>query len=227
MTPPLSLNGLTVPDDFPASPFEAVYAKLAPHTGHDAYPKLVGALAAIAIRFKALAEYDQQFTASIKAHGDGPGQPWRYEQDRDLFGFFSNGISIFDAFCFALFSIGALKGSPEFPLKTEDERKVDCRTMRKAYGAAFPGDPLLNVLEQIEKQMEDFRVIRNILTHRAVPSRTFKVSSGSSGPDSAWFPRLLNLQIDAETTSSQRSQLANLLRSGFDATVIFVNARLS
>jgi hypothetical protein len=121
MAPRLSLNGLTVPDDFPASRFEAVYEKLAPHTGHNAYPKLVGALAAIAIRFKALAEYDQGFTASIKAHGNGPGQPARYEQDRDLFGFFSNGVSIFDAFCFALFSIGALKGFPEFPLTSEED----------------------------------------------------------------------------------------------------------
>jgi hypothetical protein len=144
-----------------------------------------------------------------------------------LFGFFSNGASIFDAFCFALFSIGALKGYPEFPLTTEvDERKVNCRTMLKAYGAAFSGDPILNVLEAIEKKLEDFRAVRNILTHRALPSRTFEVSAGSPGPDKAWFRRLLNMQIDAETTSSLRSQLAKLLLSGLDATVMFVNARL-
>jgi hypothetical protein len=48
-----------------------------------------GALNAIAYRFAALAEYDRNFTDSFNTHGGGPGQPFRYDQERDLFGFFN------------------------------------------------------------------------------------------------------------------------------------------
>jgi hypothetical protein len=84
--------------------------------------------------------YDKSFRSSITAHGTG-GQPFRYKQERDLFGFFSNAHSVFDAFCFALFAIGALRDSANFPLATDpDERNVTWSKMLRAYGKAFPSE---------------------------------------------------------------------------------------
>ena len=148
----LSINGLTVPDDFPADQFEAVYKKLGSTYGQRAEYRvfIIGALNAIAYGFTALAEYDKSFRSSITAHGTGPGQPFRYMQERDLFGFFSNAHSVFDAFCFALFAIGALRDSANFPLATDpDERNVTWSKMLRAYGKAFPSDPILSELEKI------------------------------------------------------------------------------
>jgi hypothetical protein len=122
----LSLNQIAAPDDFPADEFEAVYRKLGSTYGDRAEYNLyiIGALNAIAYRFTALAEYDDSFRFLINAYGTGPGQPSRHMQERDLFGFFSNAHSVFDAFCFALFAIGTLLDSANFPLYT-DGRGVD------------------------------------------------------------------------------------------------------
>jgi len=148
--PVLSTSGVDVPNDFPASQFEAVHTKLVAYGQRSEYGLIVGALHAIAFRFRALSGYDENFTASINNHGPGPGQPFRYEQERGLFGFFSNAFSVFEAFCFALFAIGALTGSGRFPLATEDdERNVTWNSMQQAYGGAFPGNPILDELRAI------------------------------------------------------------------------------
>jgi hypothetical protein len=67
-----------------------------------------------------------------------------------LFGFFGNGYSVFEAFCFALFAVGALIDPAHFLLRTtKDERNVNWCTMREAYCEAFSGDPILTVLKSI------------------------------------------------------------------------------
>ena len=221
----LSINGLTVPDDFPADQFEAVYKKLGSTYGQRAEYRvfIIGALNAIAYRFTALTEYDKSFRSLITAYGTGPGQPFRYMQERDLFGFFSNAHSVFDAFCFALFAVGALIDPGNFPLATEaDERNVTWSTMLRAYGKAFPSDPILSELEKIWNDTEELRDIRNILTHRAVGARSFGVSMGpSTVPETTTIDRL-NISLDATTTSSRRRDVAKLLLLGLDATSKFV-----
>jgi hypothetical protein len=222
----LSLNQIAVPDDFPADEFEAVHRKLASaYAERDEYRVFImGALNAIAYRFTALAEYDESLRSLINAHGTGPGQPFRYTQERDLFGFFSNAHSVFDAFCFALFAIGALRDSANFPLGTDpDERNVTWSTMLRAYGKAFSTDPILSELEKIWNDTEELRDIRNILTHRAVGARRFEVSVGpSTVPDRTTIPRLNNISLDADTLSTRRSEVASLLRLGLDATNKFL-----
>jgi hypothetical protein len=221
----LSIN---VPADFPASQFEAVVHnnKLTAHAAHNEYPLLSDALRAIPYRFRTLTEYDHSFTALIKDYGI---DAFRYEQGRDLFGFFSNGYSVFEAFCFALFAIGALTGSPEFPLANDqDERKVGWTKMEGAYRTAFPRDPILDELERIAKDpaFVDLGVIRNFLTHRAVPARAVGASMGPSAkPDKTTIPRL-KITVDAGTTSSRRLQVARLLLLGLDAMHKFIEAQL-
>jgi hypothetical protein len=229
MAPPLSINELIPPDDFPADQFEALYQKLGgAHGKSDEYGEyIIGALYAIPYRFKALAEYDESFRSLIRDHGTGPGQPFRYMQERDLFGFFSNAHSVFDAFCFALFAIGSLLDSANFSLATDaDERNVTWSTMLRAYGKAFPTDPILSELEKIWKDTEELRDIRNSLTHRGVGSRAFGVSTdASTTPEGTTTSRLNNMLLELDTTSARRSKVACLLRLGLDATDTFLVRR--
>jgi hypothetical protein len=81
------VDGLDVPVDFPTSQFEAVQNTVVAYSGHNHHRLFLYALRAISHRFTAMAEYDTRLTASIRTHGTGPGQPFRYEQERDLFGF--------------------------------------------------------------------------------------------------------------------------------------------
>src|SRR6266545_1536581 len=147
----LSLNQIAVPDDFPSDEFDAVSGKLGSTYGerYEYRVFVMDALNAIAYRFTALAEYDESLRSLINAPN---GQPFRYMQERDLFGFYSNAHSVFDAFCFALFAVGALIDSGNFPLATEaDERNVTWSTMLRAYGKAFPTDPILSELENADR----------------------------------------------------------------------------
>jgi hypothetical protein len=218
----LSLNQIAVPDDFPADEFEAVHRKLgSAYAERDEYCVFImGALNAIAYRFTALAEYDESLRSLINAPN---GQPFRYMQERDLFGFFSNAHSVFDAFCFALFAVGALIDPGNFPLATEaDERNVTWSTMLRAYGKAFPTDPILSELEKIWNDTEELRNIRNILTHRAVGARDLMATTGPSAPSDR-ISRL-NISLDAGTTRTHRSQVAGLLLLGLEAADKFVKA---
>jgi hypothetical protein len=172
----LSINNLDVAADFPSAAYEAVCAKTSGYSKHPAHPMLIGALYAVSYRFNALAEYGDKLVDSIKLHGAGPGNPQRYEQERDLFGFFSNGFSALESFAFGMFAVGAIKvGSPNFPLITEDdESNVRWSTLLRAYAKAFPDDPVNSALEAFWKDqgLRDFNSDRNILTHRAAPPST-------------------------------------------------------
>jgi hypothetical protein len=219
------MNGLIMPDDFPADHYEAVHHKVgAKYAGRPESQLFFEALNAIAYRFKALADYDQSFAASFNPPRDG--QPYRYEQERDLFGFFSNGYSVFEAFAFALFAVGALMDPSRFQLKApNDEQNVTWGAMLKAYRRRFPGDTILNVLDGIhnDSALNNLRAIRHILTHRAVPGRVLQASFGpapSPPPDS--IPRLNGLELHPRTTARLRSYVVRLLERGLGAMRNFV-----
>ena len=149
MTTRSFVPGLTIPSDFPAGEMEAVHNKVAGRGTPKEAACLLGALNAIVYRFVSLTEYDERVRVSINAHGTDR-QPFRYEQERDLFGFFSNGFSVFDACCFALFVIGAIRSPSNFPLATDrDERSVNWQKTRLCFGRAFPGDPILAKLDTV------------------------------------------------------------------------------
>jgi hypothetical protein len=99
---------------------------------------------------------------------------------------------------------------------------VTWSTMLRAYGKAFPTDPILSELEKIWNDTEELRDIRNILTHRAVGARDLMATTGPSAPSDR-IPRL-NISLDAGTTRTHRSQVAGLVLLGLEAADKFVKA---
>src|SRR5437879_4481873 len=121
---PLQMNGLTMPADFPITAFENIYTALQLHSAEPVHPQFIGAWMAISYRFKAMASYDESFTANLSK---GPARTIevRFEEERDLFGFAGNAYSVFDCFFYAMFAWGALMDSSTFVLSgPDDERKV-------------------------------------------------------------------------------------------------------
>jgi hypothetical protein len=224
----LAVNGLVPPPDFPAADFEAIYTKITPRSSHSAHTRFVGAWNAISYRYKAVTECEVQFTASIVRDGPGPGQPIRYEQERDLFNFFSSGVSVFDAFCFGAFAIGAHTGSTYFQLVTDtDERKVNWKRLIDAYTKSFANDPITPLLNSIDADgaLAALRDARNILMHRAVPPRQIGVSIGSVAVEPVSTIDRLNLTLDQNTTKSLRKEIVRLLSLGLSGMRAFVDAR--
>jgi hypothetical protein len=225
----LSVNSLVPPHDFPIADFEAVFSKMTAHRSHQANAHFVAAWSALSYRYLAVTEYDDWFTASIVKHGSGPGHPIRYQQERDLFNFFSNGVSVLDAFCFGTYAIGTHTGSSNFKLANDsDERKVNWRRLISAYTKSFIGDPVISALTAIDtdKSLVAIRDARNILMHRAAPPRQIGVSMGPSAVPSNSTINRLNLTLDRNTTASLRREIVRLLSLGLDAMRTFVQAKL-
>jgi hypothetical protein len=99
----LSMNGLTVPPDYPATSVEHIHKKLLKFqtSDPDVYGQFIRAWIANSYRYKAIAEYDDSFRKLIAS--GAPSHEAVYEQERDLFGFFANAHSVFDTFCYGLF----------------------------------------------------------------------------------------------------------------------------
>jgi hypothetical protein len=223
----LQLRSLDVPDDFPGADFEKVEKMVQARFPGHAHSRLFGgAWGAVAYRFMAMAQYDQQFTRKFLQNGSGPGPMLRYEQERLLFGFFNSGCSAVDAFFFGMFTLGAMLKPVAFRLRdNSDERNVSPANCCRAYCKAFTEDPIVSALRLAtnngDSDWEKFSVIRNVLTHRAAPPRDFFV--GDPSQPAAMMSRI-DVAVDEETTSSRRRQVAGLLGKLLAASNSFVQS---
>jgi hypothetical protein len=221
----LQSRELDVPDDFPGADFENVEKKVQARFPEHAHARFFGgAWGALAYRFMAMAQYDESFTKSILENGASPGPMLRYEQERDLFGFFSSGCSATDALLFGMFTLGAMLKPVAFALKDKsDERNVNPARCYDAYRRGFIGDPILVALQLTTKNgdpnWERFSAIRNVVTHRAAPPRDFSVGDPSQ-PDA--IMSRVDVDLNKETTSSPRRQVAGLLGKLLAASNSFV-----
>src|SRR5436190_1346163 len=139
----LGMNKLEMPPSFPEEHFNRIHQAVDRFRQNVNHLQFQGGWNAVAYRYIAMTEYDERFTASIKLHGPGPGEPERYRQERDLFGFASNAYSMFDALHYAMFIVGSFVDSINFDLANKnDERNINFGNTKKAFGRAFGSDAI-------------------------------------------------------------------------------------
>jgi hypothetical protein len=226
---PLTTNGLVMPSDFPREPFEAIHKKLASSSSgrESLYAQFAGAWNALSYRYLALTQYGDAFAESVTKFGTSPDATRRYEQERDLFGFFSNGFAAFEAYFYALFAIGALLDSSTFLLESPShQQQVSPSHTIRTYARAFPSDAILAAFETLasDPAYRQCREVRNILTHRTAPGRTFFVSvGGDETPKDQW--KLFDITIEQSMTLTRRADVSRLLSEALEAAQKFVDAR--
>lgn len=225
----LKTNGLAVPRDFPTAPYEAVHEVVVQKCAqHDFYEHFSGSWNAVAYRFRASVDDGDAFVASLVAHGSAPKPEERYQQERALFGLFSNAFSAFESVFYGLFTLGAFITPAAFPLSSpKEQQQVSPTRTNEAFNKAFAGDPILTAFAALFKDpaFQQCREIRNILTHRTAPGRRLYVSVGADdAPPAEW--KLNNIPIGASIATGNRADLARLLGDLLTATSAFVAARL-
>jgi len=225
---PKAFGTFDMPPDFPAGPFNASYFHLKARAGrHRAtFDHFGGAWHAIAYRFRALADDDQNFTASIKVHGAAPPSDERYNQEQLLFGLFSNAFSSFEAYFYGMYAVGAMLRPCDFSLAAADLSRVTPRFVRNAYANAFAEDAVLGVFNAVMADSEwvALREVRNILTHRAAPGRSISVSTGADEqPPTKW--KLNDIVLDEDTAPRARKEVVRLLEMLLGGGANFVTAR--
>jgi hypothetical protein len=226
----LSTNGLIMPSDFPVLPYEAV-GRAASELGSTrqlALEQFRGAWNAVSYRFYAMCEYERVITEALGLQTNGPPPLDRYRQERDIFGFFCNGFSVFESAFYAVFSIGAFLVPAGFPLSTpKEQQRISPTFTIAAMAANFPGDPILNDINalMLDPAYIEWREIRNILTHRAAPGRTFFVGFDDDEPlPDQW--KIKGIILDGKMAVTRRAALSRLLTDLLQTVERFTSSRL-
>lgn len=227
MPAPLTINGLVMPPEFPAAPFERVLERLRSRASTHAnpYEHFCGAWNAISIRYLALIKEGDAFTASIGGSNDGGD---RYQQEHHLFGFFGNGFSAFESYFYGLYAIGSVLQPAQFPLATpKDQQLVSPSSTDRIYKQAFFGDPILGTFQAVfaDAAYREWKEIRNILTHRTAPGRTIFVGIGSDEDIAAQW-KINNIPLDAQTVTIRRGHASRLLTLLLEAAAVFAQSRI-
>ena len=226
--PALKTNGLSPHPDFPRQSYETINdAVSANWSKTELYSHFAGAWNALAYRFQGAVDAGVQFQQSLIVHGPYPVPAERYQQERALFDFFSNGFSAFEAAFYGMFVIGAFIDPANFPLATpKDQQRVSPSQSAEAYRRAFPTDPILDVHTALfaDPAYQRLREMRNVLTHRTSPGRRIFVSVGSDdSPPVEW--KLNDLPLDETLVPGRQAELARLTTDLLSGIEIFLNAR--
>ncbi|MBA4190910.1 MAG: hypothetical protein C0467_23220 [Planctomycetaceae bacterium] len=219
MSRKLSSLGLDMPDDFPVDAYDGVSAKIQPAREVTAQEAKM-ALMALAYRFLACSDHDSAFSKLVAEHGVAPPIQQRYEQERELFNFFVNGLSAIECLSYSLHAVAGIIDSTSFPLDTFKKKKaVSLELTVKRFEKRFPGDGLTQALHSLldDKENERWEGIRNILTHRVTFGRAFSKNLSFPELDTACFHPVelkpkgedkteLEVIVIDETTTRQRRE---------------------
>lgn len=221
--------GLVLPSAFPDGVFEAVKDRIFSKVPGKSplWGQLAGSHNGVRYRLRACADYSEEFTQSIQSCGGSPPPEQRYQQERQLFGFFVSGYAALDSFCFFLYFAAAYLQPGPFPTQLPGHiQSISCKNTAAKFATAFPGEATTDALNTLlaDKIFVEWYGYRNILTHRAAPGRVVHASVGSSVPDPAadWkIGSAANLKIDASLTSPRLAWLLQTLSGLVVAADIF------
>jgi len=169
---------------------------------------------AVAYRFQAMAEHDENFRTSLSTKGFDD----RYVQERELFGFFVTGLSAIEAFGYGLHFLLSIACPANFPIA--NKRAINIALTKKCLLATKPGEPLTLCVCSLlaDQKYKDWKEIRDILAHRGAPGRI--ISLGGRPQGDIW--KLKDIPISLELTRGNRSWLAGNLEELLDKAWLFV-----
>ena len=105
------------------------------------WAQLAGSHNGVRYRLRACADYSQEFTQSIQSFGGSPPPEKRYQQERQLFGFFVSGYAALDSFSFFMYFAAAHLQPVPFPTQLPGQiQSINCKNTAAKFATAFPGD---------------------------------------------------------------------------------------
>jgi hypothetical protein len=173
---------LDLPDDFPVADIDGLHAHVSDYVddGNKLPPEWRGwadGLNGLVYRFRACDEHGAQVTVLLA--DPSPTQPTRYEQERDLFCFYSEGLSAIECVYYGLYFVGTHADGAAFPYNV-DPRDVTPKRVTMIFEASHGGEPLTKTLRDVLDSTE-FKIwsgVRNYLSHRGAPGRTYYEGGG-------------------------------------------------
>jgi len=197
-----------MPEDFDHISYDSVKLRLSHHsqTNTSGWELFVAGWNGIAHRFRAMSEYDNEFTLaklSVNVSFDT-----RYLEEKSLFGFFVSGSSVLDCLSFGLHATGIMLDSLHFSSNFKTLSKVNLDSVTVSYQSTFSQERLTDILASVKTSPEyiEWKKVRNVLVHRAVPSRKIHFESSSSGYRFPAKPPMWKTQVISEVESFDISE---------------------
>lgn len=203
----------------------------------------------LAFRFRACAEHNQVFSASFQETRGDPQHVALYQEDEALFGFFVNGLSALECFCYSLYALGALVRTPTqtpstppqplFPLldphNPKKLRAIKPGETLRVFQRHFSGHALTTQLDQMlgDPAYQEWSDIRNVAAHRAATAgRSFQYTDpdalldGNHVQPAAIMLWAGDILLATDTTSSRYQWLRETLNAGIEATLEFAKREI-
>jgi len=232
----LTSVGISMPPEFPAETYNKVHSCFVKYGNtHRGQRKLFGlGWNGLAYRYRALVDYDEEFTTSVKVSNSPPPDE-RYKQEKALLGFFVNALSAIECFFYSAHCMASILEPSEFPISRSKDLRFYPEQVATKFNTNFPDDCLsiemrLCLDEPTYKEMKD---MRDVLAHRGMPPRIFYAGGDLNGmvtmpknikdPSDQWQ---FDLPVDAQTTASPRQWLYDALKGLIIAANDFCNRRL-
>jgi len=233
----LTSVGFTPPPDFPTEAHNKVHQYLNKYKDtHNVQWSLFGlGWNGLSYRYRAAAEYDYEFTSSVKKFGNSPPPEERYNQEKALFGFFVNAVSVIGCFFFSTYFMASILKSEEFPFSKSEELKLYPKDVALYFTKHFPKDNLTNKMNEClnadtYKQMNKMRIV---LFHRGMLPRKFYAGGERNGmatmpinPRASSNQWQFDFSVDEQTTTSLRQWLCSVIKDLLDSTFNFCTRKL-
>lgn len=172
----------SLPADYPTARAEATYRKLLDALGAESFARdlMSYAFKGVAYRYRAMAEYQVAFEASISDEGGAaPQADEEFDQERCLFGFFVSGLASLESLSFAVHAIGAHYAPGQFGTDESALRGVTPESVADALADKWSSAAISGALGGLIKDeaYRAWKAVRNVLSHRMVPPRLILISS--------------------------------------------------
>jgi len=208
-----------LPSAFPDVLFEAIkdriIARLA--SSSPASENLAGGHNGVRYRLRACVDYSDEFIQCLRLTVDAPAMEDRYQQERQLFGFFVSGLAALDSFNFFIYFTAAHLRPASFPIQTPGNiRSITLTSTARALAQEFSSEAMPTTLNDLlnDPKFTEWALYRNVLAHRAAPGRVVYASIGTRTPNPAadWkIDPAGNLKIDAGLTPPRLTWLITTL----------------
>jgi hypothetical protein len=192
---------------------------------------------AVRYRYRTCSDCNDDFRALLA----GASALWRawsedeetnYQLERTIYGFFTNGLSVFESLGFALYFVGGMLRRDVFR-HIGKPKGISLDATAKAFAEAFPRALITERLTALlqAKPHKEIDEVRNILAHRLSGMRNIR-HTGTTHPDGTYeyerqelwhVPgRTVRLTFDADMLQRHLDGIATLLTELIEAALEFV-----
>ena len=193
----------------------------------------------LAYRYSAMVEYDEQYKYSINSKSrNSPLSEFSeitYKQEKAIFGFFVNAVSVVDCYFWSIYFIGTIIKPTEFPWDTETLKHLYPTKVAKKFCEEFSEQTLTKQMNKFVNKTgyTEMKDMRDVLSHRGTITIRLNIGGERDGmetmptkPKDGIYNWQFDYPIDEKTTTKHRKLISTEFESLTSETMNFCKLML-